>query len=75
MVDEQTDELPDMFYYVPSSLCKTVKLSTSKTVEWRSALLNAGHRVSQTHCEPSGVYTEPFFLPSSTVHNHAVVII
>ena len=41
------EELPDVpFYYVQDRLCALAKIATSKITIFRSAILNAGYRVS-----------------------------
>lgn len=51
-------ELESPFYYCLPSLCSRIRLSTPKVKRFRSALLNAGYKVSQTHCEPTGTKTD-----------------
>jgi tRNA (guanine26-N2/guanine27-N2)-dimethyltransferase len=53
------DELPDapLFYSMPE-LCRALRLRPVKTVLVRSALLNAGFRVSQAHTSPTAVKTD-----------------
>jgi hypothetical protein len=43
------------FYYEVSSLCHNLHVTSPKVVTFRSALLNGGYKVSQTHCSPNGV--------------------
>jgi tRNA (guanine26-N2/guanine27-N2)-dimethyltransferase len=52
------DELPDApFFYDLPSLCHTLKCTTPKGPEFRSAIVNAGYEVSASHCNPSAIKT------------------
>lgn len=53
------EELPDApLYYTLSSLTRTLKCEGPKLVTVSNALMNAGYRVSNTHCNPSGLKTD-----------------
>ncbi len=53
-----SEELPDVpFFYVVSSLANTLRLSCPPIMPLRSALVNAGYRVSLSHCEPNSLKT------------------
>ena len=50
MVTLVSEELPDVpFYFVQDRLCSLMKLPVGKSTVFRSALLNAGYRVSMSH--------------------------
>jgi tRNA (guanine26-N2/guanine27-N2)-dimethyltransferase len=53
------DELPDVpLHYKLPELSKCLKIPTPRMVEVKSALVNAGYRVSGFHKEPSAVKTD-----------------
>ena len=53
------EELPDVpLYYTLDSVSSVFKLSVPSLVDFRSALLNAGYRVSLSHCHPLSVKTD-----------------
>jgi tRNA (guanine26-N2/guanine27-N2)-dimethyltransferase len=53
------EELPDVPLYLDlHSICKVVKSSVPKHEVFKSALINAGYRVSPTHCNPKGIKTD-----------------
>lgn len=53
------DELPDApLYYNVHDVCKTVRCTPPKAEVLKSALLNAGFRVSGTHANPLGLKTD-----------------
>lgn len=53
------DELPDVPLYMDlHEACKTLKSSVPRNEIFKSALLNAGYRVSGTHCSPLGIKTD-----------------
>eukprot|EP01062_Namystynia_karyoxenos_P068042 TRINITY_DN6225_c0_g1_i1.p1 TRINITY_DN6225_c0_g1~~TRINITY_DN6225_c0_g1_i1.p1 ORF type:complete len:719 (+),score=219.52 TRINITY_DN6225_c0_g1_i1:77-2158(+) len=53
------DELPDcpLFYHIPA-ICSSLKGQTIQAAALCSALTALGYRVSQVHCDPSGVKTD-----------------
>lgn len=51
----RAEELALPFYYEVSSLCHNLHVTSPKTIAVRSALINGGYKVSQTHCSPQGV--------------------
>lgn len=65
MLASIADELKDIpFYYVLPSLASAMQSSTPTHLEFKSALLNAGYRVSGFHHEPNAVKTDA---PSNVV--------
>lgn len=53
------EELPEVpLYYTLPSLTRTLKCEGPKLVTIGNALMNAGYRVSNTHCNPSGFKTD-----------------
>lgn len=53
------EELPDApLYYTLSSLTRTLKCQGPKLITLSNALINAGYRVSNTHCNRGGVKTD-----------------
>lgn len=53
------EELPDApLYYTLSGLCRSVKASSPKMDVLRHAIVNAGYRASNTHCNSEGVKTD-----------------
>jgi tRNA G26 N,N-dimethylase Trm1 len=64
------EELPDVpLYYTITGLAKTLKVETLKLDTLRNAVVNAGYRMSGTHCNPNGVKTDapPEVWPSVTL--------
>ena len=60
-----SEELPDVpLYYTLPSLCETVHCSSPKMDDVRSALVNAGYRVSAFHKEADAIKTDA---PNSVV--------
>jgi hypothetical protein len=59
LLTAMSEELPDcpLFYYLPD-LCSVLHSHVPALVDVQSALLNAGHRVSQFHKEPLAVKTD-----------------
>lgn len=54
-----SEELPDVpLYYTLPSLCETVHCSSPKMDDFRSALVNAGYRVSAFHKEADAIKTD-----------------
>uniref|UniRef100_A0AC35TQL6 tRNA (guanine(26)-N(2))-dimethyltransferase n=1 Tax=Rhabditophanes sp. KR3021 TaxID=114890 RepID=A0AC35TQL6_9BILA len=54
-----SEELPDApLYYLHDQLMNTVRSSVPKHSLINSAILNAGYRVSQTHCASKGIKTD-----------------
>lgn len=54
-----SEELPDVpFYYVDDRLCSMAKVRVPKMVVFRSALLNAGYRVSLSHAHKGAIKTD-----------------
>jgi tRNA (guanine26-N2/guanine27-N2)-dimethyltransferase len=54
-----SEELPDVpFYYVQDRLCAITKLAPGKLTHFRSALLNAGYRVSLSHAHKLALKTD-----------------
>lgn len=53
------DELSDVpLFYDCSGLAAALHCTTPPAAKLRSAILNAGYRVSQTHCNPQGIKTD-----------------
>ena len=53
------EELPDVpLYYLADKLASKVSLSTIKMVKFRSAILNAGYRVSMSHAHKNSIKTD-----------------
>ena len=53
------EELLDVpLYYTLSGLSRTLKASSPKMRMLRDAIVNAGFRVSQTHCNAEGIKTD-----------------
>lgn len=53
------EELPDVPLYLNlHDMCKTLRATPMRAEIFRSALINAGYRVSGTHCNPLGVKTD-----------------
>ncbi|XP_074308351.1 tRNA (guanine(26)-N(2))-dimethyltransferase 2-like [Silene latifolia] len=54
-----SEELPDVpLFLCLHNLCATVKCTAPAAVIFRSALLNAGYRISGTHASPLGLKTD-----------------
>ena len=54
-----SEELPDVpLHYTLPSLCETVHCSSPKLDDFRSALVNAGYRVSAFHKEADAIKTD-----------------
>jgi tRNA (guanine26-N2/guanine27-N2)-dimethyltransferase len=54
-----SEELPDVpLYYTLPDLCQTLHCTSPKLDDVRSALINAGYRVSAFHKEPSAIKTD-----------------
>lgn len=59
LVTSALDELPDAPLYVDMhSVCATVRCPPPKTETMKSALINAGYRVSDTHACPTAIKTD-----------------
>lgn len=56
MVSEEVPDVP--FYYVDDRLCALAKVRVPKMVVFRSALLNAGFRVSLSHANKGAIKTD-----------------
>ncbi|XP_034544045.1 tRNA (guanine(26)-N(2))-dimethyltransferase [Notolabrus celidotus] len=56
MVTEELEDVP--LYYAVDSLSSTIHCNTPPLLQFRSALLHAGHRVSLTHACKSGIKTD-----------------
>lgn len=56
IISEELNKSP--LYFVPSHLCKCLKVITPSTRELRSAIVNAGYAVSSTHCSKEGLKTD-----------------
>jgi tRNA G26 N,N-dimethylase Trm1 len=53
------EELPDVpFYYQLDRLCSLMKVTVGKFVDFRSAILNAGFRVSISHANKQAIKTD-----------------
>ena len=53
------EELHDVpFYYTQDRLCSLTRTPCGKMLTFRSALLNAGHRVSLSHCNKHALKTD-----------------
>lgn len=65
------EELPDApLYYTLSGLCRSVKASSPKMDVLRHAIVNAGYRASNTHCNSEGVKTDA--PPEVRAHSRAL---
>lgn len=54
-----SEELPDVpLYYTVDKLCSTIRSETMSLLHFRSALLNAGYRVSLSHAHKNSVKTD-----------------
>ncbi|CAL2046076.1 unnamed protein product [Caenorhabditis brenneri] len=51
------EELDDILYYEHDQMANTVKVSVPKAQSVRSAILNAGYKVSGSHCNPRAIKT------------------
>ena len=56
VVEEELEDVP--FYYSQDRLCSMVKLNSGKLTNFRSALLNAGYRVSLSHACKLAIKTD-----------------
>ncbi|XP_031732878.1 tRNA (guanine(26)-N(2))-dimethyltransferase [Anarrhichthys ocellatus] len=56
MVTEELDDVP--LYYTVDSLSSTIHCNTPPLLQFRSALLHAGHRVSLSHACKNGIKTD-----------------
>ncbi|VDK74624.1 unnamed protein product [Litomosoides sigmodontis] len=53
------EELPDVpLYYEYDQLMHVVKSAVPKSIDFRSALMNAGYRCSISHCNPKAIKTD-----------------
>uniref|UniRef100_A0A0R3RWW4 tRNA (guanine(26)-N(2))-dimethyltransferase n=1 Tax=Elaeophora elaphi TaxID=1147741 RepID=A0A0R3RWW4_9BILA len=53
------EELPDIpLYYEYDQLMHVVKSAVPKSIDFRSALMNAGYRCSISHCNPKAIKTD-----------------
>jgi tRNA (guanine26-N2/guanine27-N2)-dimethyltransferase len=55
-LDEELHDVP--LFYTLTGLCKTLKVDTLRLDTLRNAVVNAGYRISGTHCNPNGVKTD-----------------
>ncbi|PRW58454.1 tRNA (guanine(26)-N(2))-dimethyltransferase 2 [Chlorella sorokiniana] len=55
-VSEELNDVP--LYFNLHDMCKTLRTSAPRSEVFRSALINAGYRVSGTHANPLGVKTD-----------------
>ena len=55
-VQEELKDVP--FYYHLPELASTVKVACPSAIEMRSAIMNAGYRVSQFHHDPDAIKTD-----------------
>ncbi|GAX81061.1 hypothetical protein CEUSTIGMA_g8496.t1 [Chlamydomonas eustigma] len=59
MLAQAAEELPDVpLYYELHEMCKTLKCQPPKMEVLRSAIINAGYRVSSSHANPLAVKTD-----------------
>ncbi|XP_054460350.1 tRNA (guanine(26)-N(2))-dimethyltransferase [Anoplopoma fimbria] len=56
MVTEELDDVP--LYYTVDNLSSTIHCNTPPLLQFRSALLNAGHRVSCSHASKNAIKTD-----------------
>ncbi len=55
----QGEELEDVpFYYTQDRLCSLVRAASAKLLDFRSAILNAGYRVSLSHANKLAIKTD-----------------
>jgi len=52
-----SNEISDPLFYDFPSICSQLKINSPPLHLVRSAIMNAGYKVSQTHCDPSGIKT------------------
>ncbi|KAG2180271.1 hypothetical protein INT43_004060 [Umbelopsis isabellina] len=52
------EELEQPFYWTLGNLCGTLHCTSIPLIDLRSAILNAGYKVSSTHCAPEGIKTD-----------------
>ncbi|XP_045107063.1 probable tRNA (guanine(26)-N(2))-dimethyltransferase isoform X2 [Portunus trituberculatus] len=58
VISMMEEELPDVpLYYVLDRLARVASINLCKMVQFRSALLNAGYRVSLSHADPASLKT------------------
>lgn len=58
MLEVIREELPDVpLYYTAAGLCSKIHCSTVPLISIKSALLNAGYRVSLSHANPASIKT------------------
>lgn len=58
MLQMMLEELPEVpLYYVHDKLCSVVGTTPGKLQRFKSALLNAGYRVSSSHCHKTSIKT------------------
>ncbi|PIN27199.1 tRNA (guanine(26)-N(2))-dimethyltransferase [Handroanthus impetiginosus] len=54
-----SEELPDVPLFLSlHNLCATLKCTSPSAVIFRSAVINAGYRISGSHCNPLGLKTD-----------------
>lgn len=59
VISMMEEELPDVpLYYVLDRLARGASINLCKMVQFRSALLNAGYRVSLSHADPASLKTD-----------------
>ncbi|XP_063884273.1 tRNA (guanine(26)-N(2))-dimethyltransferase-like isoform X2 [Scylla paramamosain] len=59
VISMMEEELPDVpLYYVLDRLARVASINLCKMVQFRSALLNAGYRVSLSHADPASLKTD-----------------
>ena len=59
MLTVVSEELMDVpFYYRQDKLCSLVKATSARLVDFRSAILNAGYRVSLSHACKNALKTD-----------------
>lgn len=56
VVSEELQDIP--LYYTQDHLCSTLRLGSGKLVDFRSALLHGGFRVSLSHCHKLAIKTD-----------------
>lgn len=55
-VEEELHDVP--LYYTLTGLARTLKVDTLNFDKFRNAIVNAGYRMSGTHCNPNGLKTD-----------------
>ena len=54
-----SEEIPDVpLYLALHDVCRTLRCSSPRAEAFKSAIINAGYRVSGTHCNPLGIKTD-----------------